>query len=530
MKIYLRFAAAITVLFYSACRSDEKTSWDIDVIAPLAETRLGLDNLLADSNIISAPGEPLVVRFESNLSLLPTDSIFSIPDTIIGNSFSLPISFNLPSGFQLVNLNDLVRFDYGNLSITDVILASGTLKSTITSRLDDPVVYSFAIPQAYFSAVPLQLQNQQLDPASVSNPITRETTTDLSNYSFNLRGPNNNESNLLQLTFSARLDPNGNGAPVSANVPALEYSNEFLNFKPYFAKGFFGNQKFTNENQRISVAFLRRVTGNLDLEDATMDLFLENSVGADFSFLIRKFKALKSSSGVSLDLEHSLIGQQQLLARSTNFSVYPPSFSTTTKSFQLNSSNSNLKEVLEMLPDEFEYSLDAELNPLGNVSSGNDFIFNTSNAKASFALTMPFKFAANALYFTDTIKTTGFEESDQSPVTNASLFLAIENGFPFDLKCSFDLLDENRVKIDTLLPNDIAVAGIVDASLRVRQSTETIMETRVTPQRLENLERTRYIVVKAKLNTLPEQTRLPMYLDYFLRVQLRGKGLVRINL
>ena len=530
MKIYPRFVIAAVLLFLAACRSDDQTAWDIDVIAPLAETRLGLDDLLVDSTILSAPGDPLIVRFESNLSLLSTDSIFSIPDTTIGDTFSLPINFNLPSGFQLVNLNDLIRFDYGDLSITDVYLASGMLKTTITSRLDDRIIYTFSIPKAYFSAVPFQLQNQSIEPASATNPITRETITDLSDYAFDLRGPNLNESNQLQLTLSARLDPNGNGSPVGANVPAFAYSNEFINFKPYFAKGYFGSQKFITENQRISVAFLRRVTGNLDLEDATIDLFLENSVGADFGFLIRKFKALKSSSGVSLELAHSLIGQQQLLARSTNFSVYPASFSTTTKSFQLNSSNSNLKEVLELLPDEFEYSIDAELNPLGNVSSGNDFIFNTSNAKASFALTMPFKFAANALFFTDTIKTTGFEGTDQSPVTNASLFLAVDNGFPFDLKCSFDLLDENRVKIDTLLPSEIAAAGIVDESLRVQQRTETIMETRITPQRLENLERTRYIVVKAKLNTRPEQTRLPMYIDYNLRVQLRGKGLVRVKL
>lgn len=530
MKIYLRFVAFASLIILTACRTDEQTSWDIDVIAPLAEARLGLDDILADSNIISAPGDPLVVRFESNLSLLPTDSIFSIPDTTIGDSFALPINFNLPSGFQLLSLNDLVRFNYGNLNITDVILSSGSLISTITSRLDDKIFYSFSIPKAYFSAVPFQLLDQSLAPASINNPVTSETITDLSGYNFDLRGPTANESNQLQLTLSARLDPNGNGSPVSANVSAFEYSNQFLNFKPYYAKGYFGTQKYRTENQRISVAFLRRVTGNLDLEDATMDLFLENSVGADFGFLIRKFRAIKSSSGLSLDLSHPLIGQQQLLARSTNFSIYPASFSTTTKSFQLNSSNSNLKQVLELLPDEFEYSVDAELNPLGNVSSGNDFIFNTSNAKASFALTMPFKFAANALYFSDTIKTTGFEESEQSPVTQASLFLDVDNGFPFDLKCTFELLDENRIRIDTLLPGQLAAAGLVDESLRVRQSTQTIIETKVTPQRLNNLNRTRYIVVKAYLNTVPEQTRLPMYLDYFLRVQLRGKGLVRIKL
>jgi hypothetical protein len=110
------------------------------------------------------------------------------------------------------------------------------------------------------------------------------------------------------------------------------------------------------------------------------------------------------------------------------------------------------------------------------------------------------------------------------------LFLDVDNGFPFDLKCTFELLDENRIRIDTLLPGQLAAAGLVDESLRVRQSTQTIIETKVTPQRLNNLNRTRYIVVKAYLNTVPEQTRLPLYLDYFLRVQLRGKGLVRIKL
>ncbi|MFN5371566.1 MAG: hypothetical protein ACK5B6_08905, partial [Bacteroidia bacterium] len=171
MKIYLRFLAVVSVLFLTACRSDEQTSWDIDVITPLAEARLGLDDILADSTIISAPGDPLVVRFESNLSLLPTDSIFSIPDTTIGDSFALPINFNLPSGFQLLNLNDLVRFNYGNLNITDVILSSGTLVSTITSRLDDRVLYSFSIPKASFSAIPFQLLDQSLEPASTNNPV-----------------------------------------------------------------------------------------------------------------------------------------------------------------------------------------------------------------------------------------------------------------------------------------------------------------------------------------------------------------------
>ena len=115
------------------CRNDQLTEWDVDLAAPIAETTISLEDLFPDSLIISENGQPLILRIEETLSLIPSDSILRIPDTTVINAFSLPLNFNLPAGFQIFDLSDQVRFNYGDLELTEVKLLSGTLACNLVS-------------------------------------------------------------------------------------------------------------------------------------------------------------------------------------------------------------------------------------------------------------------------------------------------------------------------------------------------------------------------------------------------------------
>ena len=518
------------IVTFIGCRTDQLTEWDVDIAAPIAETTISLEDIFADSLIISENGQPLILRIEEYISLIPSDSILRIPDTTVINAFSLPVNFNLPSGFQIFDLIDQVRFNYGDLELTEAKLLSGTLESRIVSRVDDRLIYSLSIPEAKWGNIPFEIANQSIEAASITNPIAYETSRDLSGYTLNLRGPQLNSSNQLELNFDAQLDPNGDGAPVEANLPAIEYQYTFKNFKPYFAKGYFGTRTFYAENESVDLGILKKIEGNLDLEDATIDLDLENSVGADFSFLISQLSASKSSSGLSLNLVHPLIGQVQQIGRSTNLGLGEIPYTTVRKSFQLNSSNSNLVNVLELLPDRLNYSINARINPLGNISSGNDFIYNTANAKARMALTLPLKFAANALVFQDTIKVSGLENVSDSPVQRADLAFYFENGFPFDLSSEIRLLDANKVLLDQFFIDQEIPAASVDENLKVNAISKAQLLGSVSPENLNRIEQTRYIVVRLRINTQPESMLLPMYASYFVKVQLRAKGNLRIKI
>ena len=531
MKIIYSLISSFTLLLIIAsCSNEENTSWETELIGPLAETKLTVEDIIPDSLIISNPGDPLVIRYESILSLIPSDSILSIPDTTIENSFSLPIDFNLPSGFEVFDINQLIRFNYGDLQLTQAILESGSLESEITSSLDDPIIYGYSIPSALFSAVPFSLSNQILAPGSATNPSIEQRSFSLAGYSLDLRGPDLNSSNEVQLILDAKLDPSGDGSPVLANVPAIKFKNTFKDFRPYFAKGYLGRQIFDNSNESSDLGFMRNLEGNLNLDDAVLDLELENSVGADFSFLVEQLKGVRTSTNTQVSLNHPIIGNIQQMGRALNVAQNGNPYTPAVRNYQFNAGNSNLVQMLELLPDQLQYSVRAELNPLGNISSGNDFIYSSSNARAKVAVTMPLKFAANALVFQDTISTAGLENATDSPVQNADLKFFVQNGFPFDLMTEFWLLDQNKALIDTILINQNVPAAPVDADLRVISPTKHILQAKITPARLNALEKTKYIVVRVRLNTQPENTLLPMYADYFVKVQLAGRGIYTVKL
>lgn len=525
----------ITVILFAAglitgCREDDSTSWDTRLLSPLAEAELSVEDIIPDSLIISAIGEPILIRYENTLSLIPYDSVLQIPDTSIIQNFIFPVPFNLPAGFEVLNLNELVRFNYGGIELTEARVASGSLDYRVISTLSDTVFYTYRVPKAQFSAVPLNLQNIAVPPGSVANPSIQEKSINLAGYRLDLRGNSLNESNQLQLELDAQLNPNGNGCPVLGGQEIVRFTSTFKNIVPAYARGYFGQQDYISGLQREGLGFMKNLSGNLNLDDITLDLELVNGIGADFAFNINELKGRKSTTGAEVTLNHAIIGNEQRIARAAEVPQGGLPYTPTRKSYSLTTSNSNLKAFIEALPDELYYAIDAKVNPLGNISSGNDFIYNSSNANIKLKLEMPLRFSANALVFRDTIAFDGVEDATESPVQEASLRLFAENGFPYELSTTLWLLDVNKVKMDSLFGGQTIAAAPVDADLKVTQPRKSVLSTTLSPAKLEKLEKTRYIILESRLNTVPENTLLPVYTHYKLKLQLSGRGVYRINI
>jgi hypothetical protein len=189
-----------------------------------------------------------------------------------------------------------------------------------------------------------------------------------------------------------------------------------------------------------------------------------------------------------------------------------------------------LKDLIELLPQRFSFAARANLNPLGNVSSGNDFFYSSSNLRVTSTLEMPLSFSANALYFNDTLTTKGIEATKTENVISGALRIMASNSFPFDLQVKGYLLDENKVLIDSLLSTQTIAAGIANADLHVEQPTITQLNIPVSESLKLHLDQARFIVLRARLNTLPENTFVPLYTDYELRLQLIGDGKYRVKL
>jgi hypothetical protein len=343
----------------------------------------------------------------------------------------------------------------------------------------------------------------------------------------NLRGDLGNLSNQFRVNLNAKLNPDGNGATTFANLPLLTYQYNFKNIRPYFVRGYLGRSNFTG-NDFLSISEMKKLSGIVHFQDITLNLEIENSIGADFSLNINNI--LASRDGSQLQLIHPIVGNTQQLSRAKNIPQGDLPYTATYKNYNFNSSNSNIKELIETLPDRLSFEANASLNPLGNVSSGNDFLYKNSNVRVKTTLEMPLSFSANALTFTDTLTTLGIESTSTENILAGDLQILATNSFPFDLSVKGYLLDENKVLIDSLLSNQTILAATVNDLLRVAQSKQTTLKVPVSESLKLHLSQARFIVIKAKINTQPENTILPMYADYELHLQLIGNGKYRVKI
>ncbi len=517
----LLFSIAILALLGTSCNRENETSWDTAVLAPLAEGRLGVNDLIPDSFITSAAGAPLYLRIEFTEDLIEKDSLLRIPDTVITDAISLPVNLTLPSGFEVADISQLIRFNYRDVMLTEAFLEEGFAELNIQNNLDDKIFFEYSIPKATINGQSLQVNGIQVEAES-----SYQLLTNLSGYKLDLRGDNLIQANRLRFLINALLNPNGNGSPVYANQAFVTYSNKFFGIKPYFARGYLGQTSFSFTGG-ANLSFMKQISGLIELEDITLTIDIENSVGADFVVQLNSISGSRESNSISLS--HEIIGNELSFARAQLIPFESNPYTPYNRSVVFSSSNSNLKEFIEFLPHRIEYNVDSRINPLGNVSSGNDFVFSSSNIKLKSVLELPLKFRAENLSFRDTIAFEGLKTEDLANVGDGELRLLAMNGFPMNMKIELSWLDEQKNLLGTSLIDQTIAAAPVDASLKVTNSQKTVLNIPFNQKLKNDLESCRFIGLRAVFDTKPDDQLLPVYAGYELKLQLIGDGIYTIK-
>ncbi|MBK6628510.1 MAG: hypothetical protein IPG35_13095 [Flavobacteriales bacterium] len=92
-----RVASAIAVwgallLGSSSCRKDAgPPQWDVDLLAPLVNTSLTLNDVIADSLLVTGADGGLTLLYRTELFGVRLDTLLQVPDTGITYSYVLPI-------------------------------------------------------------------------------------------------------------------------------------------------------------------------------------------------------------------------------------------------------------------------------------------------------------------------------------------------------------------------------------------------------------------------------------------------------
>lgn len=415
------------IFFFSACRRDGATSWDIDGKAPLVKGRLTWFNLFDDSTLQVGENGVLHLMYRQPLLNFDLDSLVAIQDTVITNSFEPPFiggPIMIPPGTEIIGLQENIVLNTENTQLRTARIASGRLIYTVKSYVNGALNVQYNLPGVILpvgSPVSLNIETQ---PGQASQPWQSTSVIDMEGVEVDLQGISGSSFNRLSSNLSVRASSLAPEAVPVMGDDSVAIELRFEDVRVAYGKGYFGQT--TTELQEVSELLPFYAVGNLDLEALSLSLELTNRIGADVRFDLQRLTAINDQDEV--DLVHQVLNQPLNITRATDVGGQ---VSGETYVVDINNENSNLLSFLERIPQELAIEATVELNPLGNVSGSNDFIYTDEPFDAEVLIDMPFVFGSSGILLRDTLEA-GVIEGELTG--NGKLVFQFTNAFPLHIE------------------------------------------------------------------------------------------------
>lgn len=520
-KVIIFLLVSGVVLFFSCRKEMQKPYWDTQLLAPLISSSLSIDNILPDSILQTNADSSMKIVYEGDIYKLDIDTLFKIPDTVIKTFYNIPINYTFSPGAIIINNNTSeTTYQIADAELRTATVKSGFVKYTIKSKIQGPTNFVYSIPCAKLGGVPFSI-NVTVPGAVGGTPGVYSQVFDLSGYDIDLTGIAHNRVNTLYTSLTASISPTASGPVTVSTTDSLIIENTFYDIIPYYAKGYFGNNTFNiGPDATEFTLFKKIVDGTIQLEDVNFQLRLENYIGLDARVYINNISSINSRTGNSISLTNSLIGAPININRAAESGgmVYP-----TFAIFPLTVSNSNIKPMIENLPDQFGYELQIITNPLGNISGSNDFVYYDKLLNAKLNMEIPLSLVATDLTLVDTLDFKISTNNGNQNINSGTLTLFADNGFPLDASLQMYLLNESGAIIDSVFSyiNTIDEAP-VNSSYRAIGKKLTKLVVPLSESKVLRMYSAKKAIIKVKFNTSAQPNYIKIYSDYKIDVKVVG--------
>jgi len=418
---------------------------------------------------------------------------------------------------------------------------SGAIKVNVYNTLPKDLFLDYIIPNAFKGNDTLKIIERI--PAAVNGVASHVyVVQDMTGWELDLRGiaPFERVCN-CDINKNGRIDQDTVNTFYNIIKGGIEQSNdliylslndsiyikgEFLGMVPDLAEGFLGNDTFSIASTFDFDNVLNSWNlSKLSLEKVDISLEIWNSIGADAAIKINKLRALNTIKNQQVDLTGLAVTNFHALNKPVKPSGSNPVIPAYTE-IAINSSNSNIEKLLDIIPDRFEYDMQAFINPgkeIPTPEASNDFIYYGKSIEAKMGINIPMSIIAENMVLVDTADFS-MGEVNLDQISDGILRLIIDNDFPLSAKIQVYLLDENGIKTDSLLAESGEIkAGIREMSSgRVSLPEQSIINVSLSKSKTDALSRTKKIIISATFNTKPSNSFVKIYNDYRIKVKLIG--------
>lgn len=429
---------------------------------------------------------------------------------------------------NVVDITEDITQVIGDRKFTYIDARSGFLHVYVTSSVEEQLYLEYTLVGAYDNFGNPLKKFTTVPAAPVGGTVTVDDSFDITGYSINLTGKDGTKFNTYTQKVVARIDSSGITRHITA-ADSLLVRYELINIAPNYIKGYAGRDTISAIDTS-DFAFLEMFkSGTIDLEDVKMNFSIENGIGVDGQVKINNFTAISPNNG-SKTLTGSIVGQPLTINRATDFPLTPA-----INNFMIDNSNSNIRELLGILPNQLQYDVQVRTNVNGNNLQYRDFAYLESALKVKLNAEIPLSLIANNLVLLDTI---GFDLSQTNTnvagITDGVINLIAMNKYPIEANVSMIIYDENWNAVDTLANNENVAAADLNTNCKAEQNKRTKIPLYVDEQRMEKIKTGRRAVIRADFSTKSSNATcngqyLKIYSDYNLDITFTARFNYEIN-
>ncbi|HMZ48618.1 MAG TPA: hypothetical protein PLP28_06545, partial [Flavobacteriales bacterium] len=313
---------------------------------------------------------------------------------------------------------------------------------------------------------------------SSSAPATLSQNFPLNGYSIDLRGPGYNEVNTLAMDLSLT-----NASAVTiGSADSVEAFVSYHDIEPRYVRGYFGQHELDIDPDTSELDAFDGLSGLLDLDQVTATLRITNGIGMDARARINSIHSLNSATGIVVPLTHTITAGPLNLDRALDLGN---TFQPAVNSWTMNNGNSNIDAFIENLPDAIAYDLDVTADPLGDVSNGNDFLYDDSRITADLDVDIPLNIIATNLTLSRRMPVELSGTLEHHALQSGTLHVFVENRFPFSAQVMLSQETQEGTVINTIGTGGTIASAQVDPDGHVIASTGSQLDFNLDPGQVD---------------------------------------------
>ncbi len=531
--IAVSFCMLASACIFLSCRKNAQPSWDTQILAPVVNTTMTINDLITSTYINSNPDSTVSLVYTDSLYNLNIDTILTIPDTVLTYYQVYPLTtptLVVPGAPMFFSAPTTTTYPIGSVELVKGILQSGFMIFTVKNPLSQPVDYFYKVYNVIKNGtdtLEIRVKVNAMDSLTEQIPI--------SGYTVDFTGPKHNAYNDITTSIQVNLDSSASQLTLNSGDVLVSANITFKQITPYYAKGYFGTAAKTYGPENVAFpVFSKVLSGSLNLQNVNVNLSLSNGFGVDASLVLSQLTSYNSHTNTTVNLvDNGVVNSTIHINRATETNNPASPVNPSVLNFAISPSNSNILAWFDNLPTSIGYALQVETDPLGNISGSNDFAYYGYGINSVLSVTIPLSLIATNLTLADTLSVNfaGSSKTTQQ-VKSGTLTIYASNGFPFSAGLQLFLLNSNNIISDSLFvpAQTIAFAPVNVITGRVNSPQNSVLTIPLDATHTQELFNTKTIILYARFNmgTAPSTYR-KIYSYYQLGLKLVGNFDYEIN-